>query len=444
MIIAFSLTTTNLFAADFSDVSDCAWYSADIISLKNQGFIAGYPDGTFRPAANVSKIEALKMILNAAAIAINPSYQSAYWGQDIIDTAASLSIIDKANFASDNKITRIEFANILVKALKIENKLVNISAFADTKSIDANNLYQEGLIKGALKGTALYYNPEQEITRAELSTVMVRVYYYVENLNSGGLALRPVLTAAEKYPIKNPITVSDFEKILVFMASSDCLEMEITYPSSSFKTVSASYAKNAKEAMSNVFEKYPEYFSFTNGIEINTAGSSNNSTMTIRLTNDDFSSATIKSMRKSFFEKAESTLKALIEKQKITSEMSEKEKAKVLYEWVAINTAYDTRLAAESFTGYGQMVRKLAVCQGYTASYNLMCKMLGIRIEGVTGTAKTDGMSSPHMWSVAILDGEKVYIDVTWGDPMPDRTGYCNFDYFAVTEDFLSATHRWN
>ncbi|MEI7884148.1 MAG: S-layer homology domain-containing protein [Clostridia bacterium] len=443
IVLVLSMLVNNLFAINFSDISANAWYGADILKLKDQGLITGYPDGTFRPASNVSKIEALKMILNAAGVVINPNSQSSYWGQEIIDTASSLGIIDATNFAKDQKITRIEFAGILVKALKIAGNLVNTSAFVDTNNKDANNLYQEGLINGVLKGALLYFNPIQEITRAELSTVMVRVYSYAANLKSGNITLKPILTVAEKYVTKNPSTIIDFEKILVFMASTDTLQMEIPYANTAFSTVSTIYANKASEAMNNVFAKYPEYFSFTNGIKINISGSNQKSTMTIRLTNDQFSSAKIKAMRSSFFLETANTLNLLIKNNKITSSMTEKEKARVIYEWVALNTAYDTKLAAESFTGYGQMLKKLAVCQGYTATYNLMCKMLGIKIEGVTGTAKSNGTSAEHMWSLAVLDGTSLYIDVTWGDPVPDRVGYCDFDYFAVTADFLRATHTW-
>jgi hypothetical protein len=52
------------YANCFPDVKD-EWFAKYVCYAKEQEWIGGYPDGTFRPADTVNKVEALKMLLNA-------------------------------------------------------------------------------------------------------------------------------------------------------------------------------------------------------------------------------------------------------------------------------------------------------------------------------------------------------------------------------------------
>jgi len=45
----------------FPDVAADAWYAKYVCAAKGKGFIQGYADGTFKPAQNVNKVEALKL-----------------------------------------------------------------------------------------------------------------------------------------------------------------------------------------------------------------------------------------------------------------------------------------------------------------------------------------------------------------------------------------------
>jgi hypothetical protein len=51
-------------ASKFSDVKISVWYTGYINLASQEGWVSGYPDGTFRPNANVTNAEALAMILN--------------------------------------------------------------------------------------------------------------------------------------------------------------------------------------------------------------------------------------------------------------------------------------------------------------------------------------------------------------------------------------------
>ena len=64
----------------FSDINETDWYYSDITKLKEQNVIAGYSDGTYRPKNEVTKAEALTMILRAANIPIT-EMSSGHWVQ---------------------------------------------------------------------------------------------------------------------------------------------------------------------------------------------------------------------------------------------------------------------------------------------------------------------------------------------------------------------------
>lgn len=68
----------------FSDVSD-EWYAPYICYAKEQGWVSGYFDGSFKPANTVNKVEALKMLLMVNGYDLDES-EDAYGGLPYPDT----------------------------------------------------------------------------------------------------------------------------------------------------------------------------------------------------------------------------------------------------------------------------------------------------------------------------------------------------------------------
>ena len=52
-------------SSTFSDVPETHWASSAISAGTSAGWLAGYPDGTFRPDQNITRLEAVKMIITA-------------------------------------------------------------------------------------------------------------------------------------------------------------------------------------------------------------------------------------------------------------------------------------------------------------------------------------------------------------------------------------------
>lgn len=113
----------------------------------------------------------------------------------------------------------------------------------------------------------------------------------------------------------------------------------------------------------------------------------------------------------------------------ITAEMPEYDRARAYFTWICENCRYDfSAVGADdslSHSGWRVFAEGLAVCDGYTAAYNLLLKL-----EGITcGTYTLD--SQNHIWTVAELDGREYHIDTTWGN----QSGQVAYRYFGMTEE---------
>ncbi len=91
-------------------------------------------------------------------------------------------------------------------------------------------------------------------------------------------------------------------------------------------------------------------------------------------------------------------------------------------------------------TAPGALLTGEAQCEGYAQAMTLLCRMAGIPCGVVTGAARTsDGRTEPHAWNIALLDGEMVYLDVTWDDQ--DAQGIIGHWYFALTAEEIAEDH---
>lgn len=133
---------------------------------------------------------------------------------------------------------------------------------------------------------------------------------------------------------------------------------------------------------------------------------------------------------------------------KITSSMTQKQKARVYYDWLIQHCVYGDSLVEfdwksiceqggyeygyvvemwldePSFYAYGALVEGRAVCEGYARAYQALLTTESIEC-GLVASFGGD-----HMWNTAVLDGVSYHIDTTWGD----KNGNEN-KYFCMTED---------
>lgn len=132
--------------------------------------------------------------------------------------------------------------------------------------------------------------------------------------------------------------------------------------------------------------------------------------------------------------------------------VSDREKVKAVHDWLVKNVAYDydnyvkRTIPSSSYGIAGPILYGKSVCQGYAESFAYFMDVLGIECEMVTGTANNgNGIWAGHAWNKVKLDGNWLYLDATWDDPLPDRGNSVYwYKYYLVTDPTFGGDYRPN
>lgn len=152
-------------------------------------------------------------------------------------------------------------------------------------------------------------------------------------------------------------------------------------------------------------------------------------TFTYRLTADEVSSMNLAS---------EKAAREIISE--LSPDMDDYEKLKFFHDYLILNCRTD---AGDEYadTVYGALVRKKALCEGYTKAFAYLCNLVGIENVIVTGETTV-----AHMWNMVKLNGNWYHVDVTWDNPddelhelYPDVVLY---QYFMVTDSVIKNNHK--
>lgn len=125
-----------IYSRDYKDVADDLWSVTAISYMSNLKMVKGYPDGNFRPYANITRAEFAAMATRFANIGEgNKTFtdvDSSHWAYEVIQKAAEAGWITgypDGSFKPDQPITRGE-------VVTITNRMLN--RFADEDYVDHN------------------------------------------------------------------------------------------------------------------------------------------------------------------------------------------------------------------------------------------------------------------------------------------------------------------
>ena len=146
--------TSNL----FTDVAQANWYNNGVSTTANVGWIAGYPDGTYRPNNNITRAE----FATIAARFLSGDYNGenmftdidGHWAADYINRAAAIGWITgyAGQFRPDDYITRAE-------AVTLINRMLD-------RAPDADHMLENMIRWPDNPETAWYYEAIQEATNS--------------------------------------------------------------------------------------------------------------------------------------------------------------------------------------------------------------------------------------------------------------------------------------
>lgn len=126
-----------IYSRDYKDVPDNLWSVTAISYMSNLKLVKGYPDGTFRPTANITRAEFAAMVVRFENISTAGSktftdLQKDHWAYEVIQKAAQAGWISgypDGTFRPDQPISRAE-------VVTITNRMLN--RFADEDFVDHN------------------------------------------------------------------------------------------------------------------------------------------------------------------------------------------------------------------------------------------------------------------------------------------------------------------
>ncbi len=155
---------------------------------------------------------------------------------------------------------------------------------------------------------------------------------------------------------------------------------------------------------------------------------------------------------------------------------SDYDRARAIYSWMAFNIKYDynaflnpPRVQGFSYSSEAEKQRKIkqlndnliqkafksqkAVCEGFTALYQHLAELVGLKCEIIRGDSKTNlrdigrkTISSNHAWNTVLIDKKWRLVDVTWGQGYYDTSkgrmvNDFNPVYFDTDPDYFFAKH---
>jgi hypothetical protein len=109
------LSTQFMDTHGFPDVPETAWFSPYILYAWQKGVIAGNPDGTFRPEANINYAEASKIIVKTFALPYTADIGTQWWEQYIVGLQKQQALPVSYRSAAQ-LVTRGEMAEMIVLA----------------------------------------------------------------------------------------------------------------------------------------------------------------------------------------------------------------------------------------------------------------------------------------------------------------------------------------
>ena len=123
-------------------------------------------------------------------------------------------------------------------------------------------------------------------------------------------------------------------------------------------------------------------------------------------------------------------------KENINSKMSNREKIKVIHDYIINHTKYDKDYADnknkkyQSNTAFGALEEGYAICSGYADSMMLFLEKFGIKNYKIA--------SNNHVWNYVYIDNRWYHLDLTWDDPITDDgKDILDYTYFLITDGEL-------
>lgn len=174
---------------NFSDIAG-HWAESTIKEAVKQGVTNGYPDETFKPNATITRAEFVMILMNAwkpasevTTLSFSDTPMIPEWAKNAIAQAVEAGIVsgyEDESFRPSANITRMEMAVMIAKAYGEDQATVGTTGFADDSEIPdwakgaVFTIKQLGIVEG--RGDNKFI-PNETATRAEAVTMIMNLLH---------------------------------------------------------------------------------------------------------------------------------------------------------------------------------------------------------------------------------------------------------------------------
>jgi micrococcal nuclease len=122
--------TVETYKNCFPDVKE-EWFAPFVCYAKEKGWVGGYPDGTFKPGKEVSKVEAIKILVGAQGLELESSSDIAFddadkaaWYAPYLATAIKKGLLEASNgkYGIGEYISRGEVSENIYRSVIVKEK----------------------------------------------------------------------------------------------------------------------------------------------------------------------------------------------------------------------------------------------------------------------------------------------------------------------------------
>lgn len=177
VMVLILLGSLPVYGLDIQDI-DGHWGQPFIDTLVSEGVVSGYPDGSFKPDAVISRAEFTVMLLKAQSI--EPLDQTdSHWASGWRAAALAEGILLEGSFNDlDKNITRGEIALMITRSIGAspysmarKTDIVDADGLDQSLKMAIYSVYDYGIVSGYADKT---FKQDQQATRAEAATMTVR------------------------------------------------------------------------------------------------------------------------------------------------------------------------------------------------------------------------------------------------------------------------------
>ena len=447
-----ALSPVRTYQEQFLDVSPSAWYYENVKALYELGLTNGQNTSEqFAPDDNMTVAEALTMSARLRSLyeygdsEAGPALygSSGSWYEPYVAYLQARQIIGQEfDGLYLQEATRAQAAHCLAGALPqslftaINADVVTVGYASRSYIRDVTDytpyqqdillLYQWGIVSGMDRTGS--FHPGESIQRSQAAAMVTRLVNSALRIeldwdislaySKAGATLESLVPSdGSFYPAPSPDDLQAVNADVRYMLSRGERRIVLSYEQD---TLTADTVKALLEAFLNAIRHYVEQ----GYNEVQCSYSANSGSLVLTFSSSLYDDRMIDSYREATLAAAIQVHDSLWADGSITPSMSEYDKARVYFTWLCGHCQYDYQSTETSMShsGYSAFADCLAVCDGYTAAYNLLLKLEGISCATMS--------TQDHIWTVATLDGTSYHIDPTWGD----QTGVTSYRYFAMTE----------